>query len=170
MLANWMFFWDEADWIPAPEPEPTVTDTPSSGGSGGKRKNNEYTRAGDYFWELRERYLRRLQEPPNYKHAATTAKFVDALPSSNELIVPAQQPITFYQAVIRNYENEKDILLGLAKLAASVEQLRIYGSKVREVNRVIFLAKAQRKKAQKLQVAKLKILGEALIALLRQTL
>ncbi len=63
-LGVWMYFWTEADWVPAPAEE-GVPDAPLSRGGAGyekRKRRKEYERLDDTYWEIRARYLRRLDK------------------------------------------------------------------------------------------------------------
>lgn len=63
MLALLEYFWTETDWTgspaPAPSPTPSPSESPVGKGSGASRKRAYVSPDGD-FWDVRERYLRRL--------------------------------------------------------------------------------------------------------------
>lgn len=64
MLGVWMYFWDTADWEPAPEPV-VQDEADEARGSGHKHRYVEpaWARAGDDFWEVREAYLKSKLPP-----------------------------------------------------------------------------------------------------------
>lgn len=58
MLALWEYFWDTADWIPAPTPPaPPANEARGSGGGEGPFEF-DYSPLGEDFWKVREEYLR----------------------------------------------------------------------------------------------------------------
>lgn len=58
-LAIWEYFWNPADWTPAPPVTPPAVTAPTKFGAKGKG----YHPLPDIYWETRKRYLDRFVAP-----------------------------------------------------------------------------------------------------------
>lgn len=142
MLATRMFFWWEQEAAPAaPVPEQPKQDR--GAGSGGKRKKPDYTPADSEFWEIRERYLKRLME-------------------DTHSIDSTHLPPTFDSAKLSRYLSEQQALIDAAHYASSLEALQSIGNRLRELNSVVKRAK----KIKKFKKLRLLALSAALLSLL----
>lgn len=93
MLAMWMFFWLEADWIPAP---PVVV--PDVVQATGGARGGDYHPLPDVFWEIREEYLKNKINPI----LRSSKKLSEAAIQSSETITPAQQEAKKEIIALRN--------------------------------------------------------------------
>jgi pyruvate/2-oxoglutarate dehydrogenase complex dihydrolipoamide acyltransferase (E2) component len=86
MLALWSYFWEDGDWSGEPDAPAASSTDPGAGSGKGKRA---YRRAGDDFWLVRERYLRRFVPPSTREPVApsTPAATPDPQPA-----LPDEQP------------------------------------------------------------------------------
>lgn len=138
MLANWMFFWNSADWVQAPPP-PVVNTNPESWGSKSKERNIpgwkvdpwlETDRASQDYWDVRERYIRRYMTPVLEKEAVQEVKIRQSRPiKENE----GNPEVTAGQSHLQLLQQARDAVVERARTATNVEALQ------REVQRVIKL-------------------------------
>ena len=95
MLANWMFFWDTLDWVPAP-PSASVAEAVVLGAGSGKMR--QYASLNSDFWEIREQHILNTIEPV----LRSSKKLSEAAIPSSETITPAQQEVKKEIIALRN--------------------------------------------------------------------
>lgn len=149
--ALWHFFWTESDWTPAPSVAPAGA---GSGGRGeGSKRKKEYVPAAEDFWEIRDRFLRRLMH--------ITDGDTD-LPA----IVKNYLPPTFNPSYLSRYLAEQQALLRLAQASSNLAQLRNLAPRLTEITRVVTQAKRIQKRRSIRRKTKLYALSIALLLIL----
>jgi len=106
MLALWEFFWTEADWTPAPS---TTSATGASNAGGGGFRDRNLDRAfrdiaplSDDYWQVRERYIRRLTRPqlqPPQPQQSPGQQPQQPLPSTNQDLAQAHETLVVQRAI-----------------------------------------------------------------------
>lgn len=135
-LAFNLFFWD--DWLGVAAPAPSPTPTPGSGG-GHKHKKAAYEPLDQGFWDVREAYLRSLQnetldeEPPIAQ--------VSEIPPA-----PLPQPLNY--TALPRYVGERAAAITALRLTTDVASLKAAGARLIEINRAISAAKRQKRLAE----------------------
>ena len=143
MLALRMFFWDGHSWSEIQE-----MPLSNAGGAGLKRRKKPKDlpdwKPDDYFWQLRWRYIRRLQAEFD-----PTPLPDDQIPPTEEM-APEDVPETAYNFTpypestdLPRFINEREALLLLAKTAQSLDQLRNVGARIAQLNRTIAHVRTQ---------------------------
>lgn len=142
MLAQWEYFWTAADWIPGPPPPSSSGNavavlTPFGAGSGGNRADSD-------FWEIRERYIRRLmhvvQEPvhaPEPSHPPSAQPYRSPLPL--QPMGPATPPAFSFDALVR----AQSLAVAQARAAHSRAELQRAGIKILETSRALSTLRQQ---------------------------
>jgi len=132
MLALWEFFWTEADWTPAPS---TTSATGASNAGGGGFRDRNLDRAlhaiaplSDDYWQVRERYIRRLTRPqpqPQQLQQSPEPQPSQSPPTTHQELaqeyaaVQAQRAIAIEQAYVAKTRAD---LLQLGTLIAQLTQ------------------------------------------------
>lgn len=132
MLGVWMYFWNQASWLPAPPP---VT-TPAAQSQGGSKFKGHYRPKPDYgieeyrgapqdYWDVRERYLRRFMEPV-LKQEAQQIQIRESEPIKEDQVKEGQSHLRLLQQA-------RDAVVERARTASNLADVQ------KEVARVIKL-------------------------------
>jgi len=130
MLALWEFFWTEADWTPAPS---TTSATGASNAGGGGFRDRNLDRAfrdiaplSDDYWQVRERYIRRLTRPqlqPPQPQQSPGQQPQQPLPSTNQDLAQAHETLVVQRAIAIEQAYSAQTRADLLQLGTHIAQL-----------------------------------------------
>lgn len=116
-----MYFWDTADWTPAPAPAsaPSVADVDRGSGKG--HKPFEWQTAGPDYWDVREQHLRRLFPEPA---PAPTPKAPEPAPKP-KLDIESEYRNVYIKALGAHTKSQfQQNLARLGELSGQIQNLR----------------------------------------------
>lgn len=138
MLALFEYFWTAADWVPAPPASASAAAVVSLGAGSG--------RADSDFWEIRERYIRRLLRAAETDHASQpaqpahkTSRESRRSPLPLQSVVAPPPPAFSFDALVR----EQAIALAIARAARSRTELQRSAAKIVETSRQLSAQRQQ---------------------------